>query len=389
MKELDCYGNEIELHPDDNGEQSVYSIYLLARWCYLMGEPYLSDPEYDKLEKVFQAWYPNDIHTKHGWSFDKCPEALLRKYGKSELICNPVMGYMAESISSVNTDSDVEMTFRNLSKKSRLSFKIDGWNTRVSYFKGHLVNIQTRGRSGNNLDIRHVAKLFPKTIPYKGRVAITGEMSIPNSQWPTVKAMTGNSDQRASIRTLLANNNVDYLSFLAFNIFSDENEITGDPYEVLQSIGFKTPRFVWVDSYQRLQEGIRYMSYLDRGYDYLTDGLVIENDSIQLAIRIGAWEEFNMYSYVTGYEEDPGMYGTFFKILCKPITNEGKTFGKISINNISTIIENNLQIGYPIAFSLRSAANVVIDVLATKSLQAKYAGRYEDYRNDIDRRINQ
>ena len=379
MKEFDCYGNEIDLHPEDTGEQSIYSLYIVSRWCYLMGEPFLSDPEYDKLEKRFKELYPDDIHSKQSWSFDTCPQSLLSKFGKESLICNPVMGYMAESIASINTNEGVYEAFKNLNRKSRVSFKIDGWNTRVSYFNGHICNIQTRGRSGNNLDIKYLASIFPKTIPYKGRVAITGEISIPNSKWPTVQSMTGNSDQRASIRTMFAQNNTEYLSFLAFNIFREDGLSYEDPYDTLESLGFKTPKFVWVHNYDELLKAIRYMSHINVAYDYLTDGLVIENDIVQNAIRVGAWEEHNMFSYVTGYEEDPGMYGTFFKVRCFPVKVEGKTFTKVSINNLAAIVENNLRIGAPIAFVLRSAANVVVDVLATRELQRKYEGRYDEY----------
>lgn len=383
MKELNYAGEEVELHPEDTGELSIYATYILARWHYLMAEPWLSDVEYDKVEKRFRELYPDDIHSKQSWSFDTCPEALLRKYGKASLVCNPVMGYMAESIASLNTESLVYDMFYNLNRRSRLSFKIDGWNTRVSYFNGHLVNIQTRGRSGNNLNIQYLASIFPQTIPYTGRVAITGEISIPNSKWSSVQIMTGNSDQRASIRTMFAMNDTDNLSFLAFNIFSEDGQITGDPYKILQSIGFNTPRFVWVHNYEELMSGIRYMSFLSSGYDYLTDGLVIENDVLQYAIRIGEWEEQSMYSYVTGYEEDPGMYGTFFKLLCNPVRNEGKSFSKISINNIAAIVENNLQIGSPVAFVLRSAANVTIDATMTRALQKQWKGRYEEYRERL------
>ena len=113
------------------------------------------------------------------------------------------------------------------------------------------------------------------------------------------------------------------------------------------------------------------MSEISPYYDYLTDGIVIENSEYQLAIRLGAWEEQVMQSIVTGYEINPGMYGSFIKVLCEPVTIEGKTYSRISINNIASIIENNLRVGYPIAFSQRSAANVVIDTLQTKVLQER------------------
>ncbi|MBQ5475825.1 MAG: hypothetical protein IIT65_14400 [Lachnospiraceae bacterium] len=384
--DIDYDGKEIELHELDTNEPSIHTMYILARWCYLMGETYLSDIEYDHIEKQFKEYYPNDIHSKQPWSFDECPVAILKKFNRESLICNPVMGYMAESIYSINNWTEFDLTFKNINEKSRLSFKIDGWNTRVSYFNGVAVDVQTRGRSGNSLDIKNTLGLFPKTIPIKGRVAITGEMSIPKHKWSVYKSITGNADQRASVRTAIARNDIEYLSFNAFNIFIENNTEEFDQYEKLEELGFTHPDYVFVDSYDKLKAAINFMSIKDNNYDYLTDGLVIENTKIQNAIRLGRWEEERMISYVEGYEEGQGAYGTFMKIKCYPIKCEGKVFSVISINNISNIIENNLRIGYPIAFNLRSSANVVIDVLGTKDLQYKWGDRLEEYKDYIRRR---
>jgi hypothetical protein len=382
MTDIDFDGKEIELHIEDTGSPSIHTKYILARWFYLMGEPYLSDVEYDKIEKQFKEMYPQDIHSQQPWSFDVCPVELLKRIGRTSLICNPVMGYFAESISSINSEYGLE-SLEGLRIKSRLSFKVDGWNTRVSYFNGHLVDIQTRGRSGTNLDIRNIRQLFPSKIPDKRKIAITGELSIPNSKWQQYKSITGNSDQRASVRTALARNDIEYLGFNGFNITIENNTEQFDTYEKLEEFGFNHPAFVWVSDYKQLQGAIKYMSLLNKGVDYLTDGLVLENSNMQIAIRLGAWQEYNMISYVTGYEESVGAYGNFLKILCHPVRNEGKIFSKISINNIASIIENNLQIGSPIAFNLRSAANVVIDITATKELQDKWYGRYDEYKKSL------
>ena len=348
----------------------VYKEYVLARWFYMMGEPRLSDIEYDKLEQEFKRKYPDDIHAKQSWSYDECPVDLLKEIGRADLIMNTTMGYMAESISSVNTQAEYDYRFSTLPGKSRISFKIDGWNTRVSYFNGHIVDIGTRGRGGSNLDLKALESLFPKTIPVKGRCAITGELSIPNEKWPMYKALTGNTDQRASVRTAIARGDKDYLAFCAFNIFA-EDEVFDDAYTTLSQLGFTVPYFRWIENKRELDFTVKFMSQLSEGYDYLTDGLVIENGEYQLAIRLGAWAEQIMQSRVTGYEINPGMYGSFLKVLVEPVTIEGKTYSRISINNIASIIENNLRIGYPIAFSQRSAANVVINTLQTRTLQER------------------
>lgn len=365
--------------------EDVRERYILARWTYLMGEPILSDIEYDKLEKQFKLDRPDDELSKRPYSFDPCPEELLKKYGLSNLICNPTMGYMAESIYSINTWEEFNETFRGLNERSRLSFKIDGWNTRVSYFNGVIVNVETRGRSGTNLDIKNIHTLFPQKIPIKARTAITGELSIPNGKWEDFKMITGNNDQRASVRSALARSAVDYLSYLAFNIFIENGNEISDSYKLLSDLGFQSPKYVWVNNFEELKKYVWYMSYINRAYGYLTDGLVIENSQYQYAIRLDAWEEHAMCSFVDGYEENQGMYGTFLKVKCYPISVEGKTFNKISINNIANIVENNLQIGYPIAFNLRSSANVVLDTTETARLQSQWRGRYEEYQNKVRR----
>lgn len=347
---------------------NVYDEYLLARWFYLMGEPRLSDVEYDVLEKEFKAMYPEDIHSHQTWSMDTPPVEQLKKIGREDLIINTVMGYAAESIPSINTTSLYNERFASLVKKTRLSFKIDGWNVRVSYFNGHIVAIETRGRGGSNLDLSNLASIFPKCIRLKGRAYVTGELSISNSMWPAYKAETGNTDQRASVRTAIARKDIHVLSFCAFNIFS-EQESFDDQYVILKELGFTTPFFKWVNSKAGLDEAVKYMSALAEHYEYLTDGLVIENEDFQLAIRLGAWEEQTMSSHVTGYEVNPGMYGSYLKVLCNPVTIGGKTYSRISINNIASIVENNLKIGNAIAFSQRSAANVVVDSIATRKLQ--------------------
>lgn len=363
--------------------ENMYDRFLIARWTYLMGEPILSDIEYDKLEKQFKLEYPDDVHSNQTWSFDECPTELLKKYNLSNLICNPTMGYMAESIYSINTEEEFYEVFHNLNERSRLSFKIDGWNTRVSYFNGRIVRVETRGRSGTNLDINNIHTLFPQKIPIMARTAVTGELSIPNSKWEDFKMLTGNNDQRASVRSALARSAVDYLSFLSFNIFIENGNEVIDQYELLKSLGFQSPKYVWVNNFEELKKYVWYMSYINRAYGYLTDGLVIENSQYQYAIRLGAWEEHAMHSYVEGYEENQGMYGTFLKVKCYPVGVEGKTFPRISINNIANIVENNLQIGYPIAFNLRSSANVVLDATETAKLQSQWRGRYEEYRDKI------
>lgn len=360
--------------------------YILARWSYLVGEPILGDVEYDALDKRFKSEFPNDEYSQRHWPFDSCPAELLKKYNLTSLIINTVMGYAAESIYSINNELEFNRVFGGLKQKSRLSFKIDGWNMKASYYNGYLVKLETRGRSGNTLDAYACRKLVPQTIPEKRRVAVTGECSILNSLWLQFKLLTGNSDQRSSVRTAFVNGMVDYLRFLAFNISIEGVNEEFDHYEKLKEWGFTTPLFKWVTDFNSLKAGIKYLSAINKGYNYLTDGLVIENSNYQYAIRLGAWQEHSMHSYVMGYEQSQGMYGVAMNLSVYPITKEGKTFPTVSIVNIANIVENDLEPGAPVAFNLRSGADVVIDTNETFMLQREWKGRYDEYRKMIEER---
>ena len=208
--------------------------YIMARWLYLMGEHYLSDIEYDKDEREFRTMYPDDTYSNRPWSFDECPKELLKKYGREDLIIDTKSGYFAESIYSINTWTELKEKLGGLNKKSRLSFKIDGWNHKSSYYNQIQVGFDTRGRGGSSLNCTAIAGIAKKRISLKGRVAITGEVSIPMDKWKSYKLITGNSDQRASVRTAIANGDVDYLSFLAFDVTAvDETLIETDKYCLL------------------------------------------------------------------------------------------------------------------------------------------------------------
>ena len=362
--------------------------FIVARWAYLVGQPIMSDPEYDDLERFMKDNFPLDPYCNRPWSFDECPKDLLNKYGYSSMIIDTVMGYNAESIKSINTREDYEATFSSLNERSRVSFKIDGWNTRASYYNGHIIKFETRGRSGNNLDMSGLPVGIPKKIPIKGRVYVKGETSIPNNLWPSYKQLTGNSDQRSSVRTAMARGDFQFLSFLSFAIHAEDGlppeYDNPDTYVTLSKLGFKTPTRRFVNDFASLDKCLDYMSALDKGYGYLTDGLVIENSRIQLAIRLGAWQEVAMASYVTGYEESQGMYGVAMNADIYPITIGGKTYPTVSVVNLGAIIENNLQIGAPIAFRLRSSANVVLDATTTYQLQQQWADRFDEYREYIE-----
>ena len=89
-------------------------------------------------------------------------------------------------------------------------------------------------------------------------------------------------------------------------------------------------------------------------------------------------------SYVTGYIENRGSYGNSLVVSIYPVKVDGVTRSKVSVTNIGYIVENDLQIGSPIAFDIRSAANAVLNTTRTEELHRNWSNMYEDYRKMIE-----
>lgn len=358
--------------------------YIIARWCYAIGEDYIDDIEYRCIDEKLKEEMPDNEYVKRSWSDDPCPIELLEKYGLTQYYRDIKFAYKSESIRSINTVSDVESQLRWLSEKSRLSYKLDGFNIQVNYYNGKPISAETRGRTGNSLNANTVMKIVPQEIPVLGKVKVTGECVIPNKKWTLFQQDFNNVSQRNSVSTCLANGLTEYLAFVAFNIQS-EDAVLGDHYTLLKEFGFNTPMYVEVSNYEELKRGIELMGTRRKFYAYPTDGLVLENTRCQVALRVGEWQESVMKSYVTGYIENIGMHSIPMLVAVAPVVSqEGKTHREVSVTNLQYIIDNKLVVGSPIAFDLRSMAAPVLNTFVTAELQQQYEGRYEEFQQLVD-----
>ena len=369
--------------------QEVFEQYILSRWEYAIGvEPRMSDPEYNALHAILLQEMPDNEYVKRVWSEDPCPIELLKKYHREDLYRNIKIQYGSESIASIRSMEEVKRMFGNLNKHSRLSVKVDGWNTQNNYYNHYAISGNTRGRDTNFLDANVILDVIPKYIPLGKKVKVIGEAVIPNSKWEEFKMKTGNTGQRHSVSTVIANNQSEYLNIIAFNIISTDVELPADKYQALQSWGFKTPMFVWVNNYDELLAGIKMLGKFKDKLDYETDGLVLENEDTQIALRVGEWQEKDILTYVTGYSSNPTAYGLSMTLNVYPVKVNGATISNPNITNINIIVKNNLKVGSPVAFVMRASANPVINFTRTKLLQEEYEGRYEEYCKMIEQSSN-
>jgi hypothetical protein len=359
--------------------------FIIARWAYAIGEEFIGDYEYKRLEDEITKNNLLPEYTNRTWSDDLCPIDLLNEYNLNEYIVPFIFNYSTESIESLNTPELVKEKFLSLNKRTRLSFKLDGWSLRLNYFNGKLVLANTRNRNGGkSINLSNIISLFCKEIPIMGKVLITGELYIKSIRWENYKILRGNVSQRNAVSTAVANGDIEFLGYKCYNIYYDDLEHDIDKYSKILDLNIGTPKYLYVNNYNELINGINILGKQKDFYDAPSDGLVAENSSMQFAIRIGAWKEEINKSYVTGYNINRGMYNNSLLVSIRPIKLENKTVSEIPVTNIQTIIDNNLRIGYPIAFSEVSAVNSIIDTTKTEEMQYLYNGRYDEYAKEID-----
>lgn len=364
---------------------TLFERYVIARWCYAIGEFYIDDIEYRTLHERMQKDFPDNEYVKRSWSDDPCPTELLKKYNLMEYYREIKFAYESESIPSLNSLDEVKAVFGNLNEESRLSFKYDGFNIKVSYYNGDIVSAETRGRTGNSLNAATVKDVAAKHIPKLGQVKITCECVIPNSKWKLFQLEYDNVSQRSSVSTCLANGLSEYLECIGFTIQSDREEFDKNSYTAIRECGFKTPMCITVNSYDSLLKGIEIMGKRLERLDYPTDGLVIENSKGQYAIRIGAWQETVLKSYVTGYSETIGKHTHPMQLEVAPVkSKEGHTYSTVSCTNLQYILDSNLQVGSPVAFDLRSMTTPVLNVTETDYLHEKWKDNWDEYRRTVE-----
>lgn len=351
--------------------------FIIARWMYSIGEPIMEDSEYTILLKTIESKYPDSDYVNRSWSSDPCPVELLHRYGYGEAVRNIVLSDKTESIPSINDWFTLREVYEDLSEEATISFKHDGWNIQASYYNGERVGLQTRGRASDAISAEILADKIPKTIPKLGRVTVCMEATVSNTNFALLKKELNSRSQRGAVSSCLARREYTHMIDLhAFSIIGDEQVL--NPFPILDEWGFQTVKWVSCNTYAEL---LTSMHSLDRelaAYDSPTDGLVIRS-SITRAVRLLSWEEPIYKSYVTGYDETYGAYRVGVKAKIYPVAMKNSTQKLVSCTNYQRIIDNNLRVGFPIAFRLSSMAIADLDEESTRLLQEEWSGREEEF----------
>jgi NAD-dependent DNA ligase len=362
--------------------------YIISRWLYSIGEdPKISDEEYNRLHKFLVATDQVPEYTNRSWSSDPCPVELLKKFNLEHTARDIMLRDKTESMYSITTESEFKDVYGDLDQLVIVSYKHDGWNSEAKYYNGKRLYIETRGRSGDPLNVDMLGDYIPNTIDMMGEVVISFEINLSHINYQKLKTMLPKKElvsQRQAVRTAIANEETRHLlTFTAFDITVNDKKEINYTYTLylLGKWGFTVIDYKAAKNYDELVSVVKTMSDNYSSYTYLADGLVVRMNEGRSsnAVRILSWKEKTQYSFVLGYNQSrSSMYmGMVIKIY--PIRLEQSTQREVNITNLKRIVEMNLEPGAPVAFKLVSAADADIDADATRMLHILYKNRWEDF----------
>lgn len=363
---------------------SDFDKYKVARWAYSVGAPIISDADYNVLDKTMKELYPSAPICTRSWSSDPCPAELLTAIGRDDLIQAVVLSDKTESIPSLNSEYELTRTLGNIKEKGTLSYKHDGWNIQANYYNGDLLNVQTRGRSTDAVDVSKLKDRFPSSIPVSGKCKVVSELTIGKKNFKVCKENFGNVSERTAVSSVLAR--PEFYWLLDIHSFDIHGVTIEEPnkFLTLRKLGFDTPQFITTESFDDIKRALYTLSEQEPQYDSPTDGVVYDG-SLRRAIRLLTWEEPIYYSYVIGYTEKYGPYRISPSVEIRPILRKGTTQHFLSLTNWARIIDYNLAPGAPIAFRVASSAVADFDEESTALIHSRYAGRWDEFKDIIDR----
>ena len=290
-------------------------------------------------------------------------------------------------------------------KRALLMLKLDGLTIKLVYEDGKLIEGSTRGDGEAGDDITHNVPAFhgvPLTIPYKGRLVVTGEGFIHKSDFEHLRwsVLDKNGRPYSTARGLASGSIRSHdaktckerkVCFLPFNILEGLDDMEGDPDSrteklvTLISFGFGLCPAVSIDPATpaaSLKCHIMHLKDLADSLDIPIDGTVLRFDSLSYSASCGRTNHHFKDGMAFKFKDD--VFETVFReiiwqtsrtgeiapvALFDTIEIDGCDVSRASLHNLSFIKGLELHPGCRILVSKR---NMIIPHIEDNLDRGKY-----------------
>lgn len=385
-------------------------LWILARYTYRVGDPFLSDAQYESLtaliKKNEQAAKMLKDYLNRTYDEDPIPYKLLEMVGMEPVVINdtdidPNLIAALDEDKSMSCDSvtDYDSAFvfftnyRNLKKDLMVSLKVDGINTKTLYTDGKLALSLSRGRHAKeSFNFTNNTKLI---LPRSVEGCIT-EMKVIGDSYVDldgIKLLRNEIDEgkyktakSSAISLLRVRHDLKYYKHLHTCVFAAEGiaDTLEETFNLLEGYGFEVTPHRLIKYTEIPTDYEEFKVWLkDTVFDYIydnsigipSDGIVVEVNDMhfegelygqystrQLALKFEQWS----FKYYKGIVEDivweQKRVHASLRIRIEPIeTVDGCKAQWIAVYSPSIMISNDIYKGQTVLFERNSGAvNILI-----------------------------
>ena len=338
---------------------------LEANKAYRLGQPIMTDQEFDILVEKFQSQVSEE-------EFDEFRDSLNEGFIDSG---NKVKHkYIAGSLNKLKYEEPKNIKkFIGKAVKGKLhvSAKVDGLSGIAKYVGGKLVQLATRGDGSQGEDISDKGayiKFLPQTISEKEELYVRGELVILTEDFKNVEGTASRNVVAGLInRKDWSAKDIGNVSFIAYTVLGPKYT-KSEQFKLLEADGFKTAWHDELDAEIWQSEDIaeKLFDLANQGFEYEADGLVLSDTEYKNEDKyrpnLQAAFKTNLQTFETRLIDID--WGTPSKdgFLCpvaslEPVEVNGALIGKCTLHNLDFIAAKGVKIGSKV--SIVRSGNVI------------------------------
>ena len=338
---------------------------LEANKAYRLGQPIMTDQEFDTLVEKFQSQVTEE-------EFDEFRDSLNEGFIDSG---NKVKHkYVAGSLNKLKYEEPKNIKkFIGKAVKGKLhvSAKVDGLSGIAKYVGGKLVQLATRGDGSQGEDISDKGayiKFLPQTISEKEELYVRGELVILTEDFKNVEGTASRNVVAGLInRKDWSAKDIGNVSFIAYTVLGPKYT-KSEQFKLLEADGFKTAWHDELDAEIWQSEDIaeKLFDIANQGFEYEADGLVLSDTEYKNEDKyrpnLQAAFKTNLQTFETRLIDID--WGTPSKdgFLCpvaslEPVEVNGALIGKCTLHNLDFIAAKGVKIGSKV--SIVRSGNVI------------------------------
>lgn len=388
---------KVDKYSKEEAEKRINKLYKEAKYhsdlYYNQDSPEISDFEYDMLTQEIRRIENRFPELK------KEKEDVNKVGGKASTLFNKVnLEVPMQSLMDVFSAEEVEDFVEKILKEEDTDFvvetKIDGLSASLTYEGGKLVLASTRGDGIVGEDITeniYMVDSIPKTIPYKGKIILRGEVYISKKNFENiVKVQEENGEKTfANPRNAAAGSlrqkdkekiKERNLNIYIFNVQYSDKKFSShfESLEFVKSLGLDINKYVkkieGKNKFRQIKDAIEEIHKKRKGLSFEIDGAVVKVDDLDLREQLGTTAKAPRWAIAFKYPAEQKetkvldiIYNTSRTGTITPVAIlektlvDGSYIERASLHNFEYIKEKDIKIGDTVI--LQKAGDIIPEIV--------------------------